>query len=302
MALSPPFSYNAVTDRLTQLRTTGERQPREVCTLGRWLFLEYNGFMDTSSAVFWLTAEQVLLATLDTKTWDFANKLLSMLRQKFPDSKRVDLLGGMLLEAQGQYQDATSVYQRVLQNDETNVVAQKRMVAIAKAQGRVTDAIAQMVQYVDVHSNDQDAWLELCDLYIAKSMLPQAAFAMEELLLLQPLNHIYHQKYAELHYSMQNYDIALKYFCRTLELCSDYLRALYGIKQCVAKLSALPNSPGMPSTDTLKQLEVLAVDRISAVYTKLAKDTSRVTTASNGTNSTSLTELVYDWLKQSALQ
>ncbi len=58
----------------------------------------------------------------------------------------------------------------------------------------------------------------------------QAGFCLEELILLQPQNHFYHLKYAEILYTNDNIPVALKQFCRVLELCEDNIRALCGIK------------------------------------------------------------------------
>lgn len=53
---------------------------------------------------------------------------------------------------------------------------------------------------------------------------------MEEVLMLQPQNHIFHLKYAEILYTQDNIQLALKQFCRVVELCGDHVRGLYGIK------------------------------------------------------------------------
>lgn len=53
---------------------------------------------------------------------------------------------------------------------------------------------------------------------------------MEEVLMLQPQNHIFHLKYAEILYTQDNIQLAMKQFCRVVELCRDHVRGLYGIK------------------------------------------------------------------------
>lgn len=53
---------------------------------------------------------------------------------------------------------------------------------------------------------------------------------MEEVLMLQPQNHIFHLKYAEILYTQDSIQLALKQFCRVVELCRDHVRGLYGIK------------------------------------------------------------------------
>ena len=45
--------------------------------------------------------------------------------------------------------------------------------------------------------SDYEAWLELSDLYLQEQDYGRAAFCLEELLLSNPHNHLYHQRYAE---------------------------------------------------------------------------------------------------------
>jgi hypothetical protein len=64
---------------------------------------------------------------------------------------------------------------------------------------------------------DQEAWLELCDLYVNEGEYGKAAFSLEEVILLNPHCHFYHQKYAEIRYTMGGYDnveLARSYFCQ----------------------------------------------------------------------------------------
>lgn len=50
--------------------------------------------------------------------------------------------------------------------------------------------------------SDQEAWNELCNLYLSESEFGKAAFCMEELLLHNPHSHLYHQRLAEIRYTM----------------------------------------------------------------------------------------------------
>lgn len=58
--------------------------------------------------------------------------------------------------------------------------------------------------------SDQEAWHELCNLYMAEGEFAKAAFCMEELLLHNPHSHLYHQRLAEIRYTM---------------VCQDYLQS-----------------------------------------------------------------------------
>ena len=48
---------------------------------------------------------------------------------------------------------------------------------------------------------DQEAWMELCDLYISQQEWNKASFCIEELMLHNPFNHLYMQRYAEIKYT-----------------------------------------------------------------------------------------------------
>lgn len=48
---------------------------------------------------------------------------------------------------------------------------------------------------------DQEAWMELSDLYISQQDWNKAAFCVEELMLHSPFNHLYLQRYAEIKYT-----------------------------------------------------------------------------------------------------
>lgn len=50
--------------------------------------------------------------------------------------------------------------------------------------------------------SDQEAWHELCTLYLAEGEFGKAAFCMEEVLLHNPHSHLIHQRLAEIRYTM----------------------------------------------------------------------------------------------------
>ena len=44
---------------------------------------------------------------------------------------------------------------------------------------------------------DHEAWLELCDAYLGEMDYAKAGFCLEELILMYPHNHVYHQRFAD---------------------------------------------------------------------------------------------------------
>lgn len=166
----------------------------------------------------------------------------------------------MRLEAEGKLDEAQAVYDTILQEDDTNMLASKRQIALLKARNKEYEMIKALTDYLDTYYDDQEAWLELCDIYVSRYMYDQAAYCCEELILLQPSNHIIYLKYAELLYTLNQYEMALKHFCKVLELCTDHVRALYGLELCAYKL--------LPSTevDHAPELHALSVERLLDVY------------------------------------
>lgn len=50
--------------------------------------------------------------------------------------------------------------------------------------------------------SDQEAWHELCFLYLAEAEYSKAIFCMEEVLLHNPHSHLIHQRLGEIRYTM----------------------------------------------------------------------------------------------------
>lgn len=73
----------------------------------------------------------------------------------------------------------------------------KRQIAMVKARGKVLDAINLLNDYLQIFCGDMEAWQELAELSISCSMLKQASFCYEELILIAPQNHHFHIRYAE---------------------------------------------------------------------------------------------------------
>lgn len=125
---------------------------------------------------------------------------------------------------------------------------------------REEDAISALVEFLEAFPTDAEAWCELADLYQSQGMTSQAIFSLEEALLITPNSWnvcvatftsihriclIYsgeqlHARLGELFYiSAIASDsklvlpgllaMSVRHFCRSIELCDDYLRGLYGL-------------------------------------------------------------------------
>lgn len=107
-----------------------------------------------------------------------------------------------------------------------------------KERGKYNEAIEALTKYLDTYYDDSEGWAELCNLYLSQHLYEQAAFCCEELVILQPANHIWYLKYAEILYTVNNFPLALKHYCKVLELCTDNVRALYGLQLVREKSSS----------------------------------------------------------------
>ncbi|KAF9900119.1 ER membrane complex subunit 2 [Linnemannia zychae] len=251
---------------LQDLRASAERKPDVVVSLGKPLV--ESGAVLKLDADAWLVYEQVAIAALDVGDDALAHKCIQALETKFPGSARVRRLHGMQLEAVGKLAEAGQIYKAILEEDETNVLASKRQVMLLRSMGLPSEAIAALVKYLDINYTDFEGWLQLADLYLEELLYGQAAYCMEEVLMLQPQNHIFHLKYAEILYTQDSIQLALKQFCRVVELCKDHVRGLYGIKLCASRLlkAAPSKDAAATSHEDLEAMDLLATERLIALY------------------------------------
>ena len=215
--------------KMRQWREEPIRNSEEVVELGECLILEHGNKLGDE---LWTIYEQVFLACLDCNKTQLATMCLKELNSQFPDSVRVKKLKAMRLESVERYDDASALYRRILEQEPANTVAMKRQVAIHKAQNKPVDAIKELTEYLKKFMSDQEAWLELVDLYIAQQDFKKARYSMEEVLLSNPHNHLFHQKYAEILYTIGDLDSmekSKKYFLQALKLDNNNMRALYGV-------------------------------------------------------------------------
>lgn len=170
-------------------------------------------------------------------------------------SARVRLLRGRLLEHEERWADARALYDELVAADETDMAARKRLVAVAKAAGDPGEATRLALAHVDTFAGDAEAWAELAALYAARGCLQQALFCLEECVLLRPLLHAYHLRYADTVAALGDARTAAKYYCRVLELCPGQVAALYGLRWCCERVlreqrpqqAAAPASPSAKS-------------------------------------------------------
>jgi len=177
--------------------------------------------------------EQVIMAALDLHDHELLKECLSQLETKFPGSTRVKRLKTMArLEMRERFDEAIKVYDDMIRADESNAILYKRKIAILIAQRKSFEAVKELTDYLKKFMNDHEAWMELADLYIQEQEYSKAAFCVEELVLLNPHNTLYHTRLGEIYYTMnssESLESARSYFAQAIKLNPSNLRALYGL-------------------------------------------------------------------------
>ncbi|GFO13921.1 ER membrane protein complex subunit 2 [Plakobranchus ocellatus] len=216
----------------------------------------------------WLVYEQVCTAALDCQRYDIAEICITSLDNKFPKSIRVRRLQGMFYEAREEFSEAEEEYKSILEKDETNMYARKRQVATLKARNKIGEAIQKLNEYLKSFMTDSEAWNELCDLYLSQHDYTNAAFCLEELLMSNPHNHLFHQKYAEIRYTQggnENMELARSYFAQAVKLNPNNVRALNGLFLSASTL-AVTSSKGARDKQLNLKYATWAAEQIQIKY------------------------------------
>jgi len=225
------LSYDESVKQLREWRNSNVRKSKEVVEIGEKVInkTSYSLFNDE----IWLICEQLCTAALDVCKFDVAEQCLSKLKQNFPNSIRVMKLEAMRLEAIGDLEQAGKIYDELIKREPTLAGPRKRKVALWKSKGDTKGAIRELCHYLTYFMVDHEAWYELAQLYLKTMNYSKAAYCYEELILINTFNHLYHQRYAEIRYTMggqENMQIAKKHFSQAVKLSSNTnMRALYGM-------------------------------------------------------------------------
>ncbi|KAL9653378.1 hypothetical protein ABK040_002014 [Willaertia magna] len=243
------------------------RRPDLVVKCGKKLLFDSHYKYEAKSILgdsVWNFYEYLLRNALDLNQIDLAQQCLIILQDKFGSGLRVQRLEGLVMEGTEAYEEALSIYDDIIESNPTDQISYKRKVAIYKALNDNIKAIQTLNQYLQIYQNDSDAYEELFDLYLILSEYKSALFCIEELILQNPKNYIYHLKCADVHYTLGDYKVARKYYSQSLNLKPENNnRALFGL---YLTCKSLPNN----TNDKLnKELSSLTQERIIKSYTKV---------------------------------
>ncbi|XP_054266809.1 ER membrane protein complex subunit 2-like [Macrosteles quadrilineatus] len=269
------MNWTDVRDKLRIWREENVRQSSDVIAMWDSVFQDKIHKLGDEQYVAY---EQVFVAALDCNRIDVANECLHALTAAFPDSLRIYKLQVMKLEAQERYEEALELLQNIIKKDKTNAAPRKRRVAILKACGKIPEAIKELTEYLKKFMVDQEAWQELCDLYLSEQEYGRAAFCMEELILHNPHSHLLHQRLAEIKYTQggfENMEIARSHYCMAIKLNPNNMRALYGLFLTSTNIAMSPKTTSVKKKEANK-LAAFAMKQITERYQEKCSEDDQV--------------------------
>ncbi|RDW93224.1 uncharacterized protein DSM5745_00546 [Aspergillus mulundensis] len=202
-------------------------------------------------------------------------------------------------EGQSGLEQCLRNYDDILSQTPVNLPILKRRVALLRSLSRYTDAISSLVQLLEATPTDAEAWCELAELYQSQGMGLQAIFSLEEALLIVPhawnvcplaadrqkrllTSDQVHARLGEVLYVYANslgndgvhkpLQSSIQHFCRSVELCNDYLRGFYGLALATSHTSVEGASKTTYGYDSLEQqsfkrLHALAMGKLAHILT-----------------------------------
>ncbi|KAL9092507.1 MAG: hypothetical protein Q9159_000854 [Coniocarpon cinnabarinum] len=253
----------------------------------------------------WAIHENLFYSCLRAGDDKSAFACLERLKARFgEDNERVMGLVGLYHEAMVPDKKGLDAmlksYEQAMEEKPTNMIIRKRHAALLKSMGHADGAISALVDFLEVNPVDAEAWMELCELYFSQALYSQAIYCLEEALIIMPNAWNIHARLGEIVYIstaastnesalMKGFARALKCFCRSVELCEDYLRGYYGMKLSTSKLlqTLQKTSPtsvvsrevtedefAPPPLPTVQRLNELATSRLAEIVRKASLKTS----------------------------
>ncbi|CAF3550984.1 unnamed protein product, partial [Rotaria sp. Silwood2] len=124
----------------------------------------------------WLILEQIFKSALHCSQQSIAVDCLEQLRKQFKStSHRLLVLQAMYHESMDEYNKAEEIYSTLLLDNETDAIIHKRKISLLKEQNKIHEAISELNSYLEIYQIDQEAWSELCDLYLSEHDYAKAA-------------------------------------------------------------------------------------------------------------------------------
>ncbi|KAF7546164.1 hypothetical protein G7Z17_g8637 [Cylindrodendrum hubeiense] len=246
-------------------------------------------FSAPETADLWTIYENLLLSCLRTGDDESAHHCLERLVLRFGDNnERLMAFKGLVKEAEASnHNELLAVlkeYEDILEDNQANIPIAKRRVALFRSMGKTPEAITALIGLLEFSPTDAEAWSELADLYLSQGLYSQAIHALEEVLVVTPNAWNMHARLGEVSLMAANVSTegfpqkhlaeSLKRFCRSIELCEDYLRGYYGLKKVTDKLLSEPvklkkqtegEGFSLPQKETIEKLNQAATKKLAEI-------------------------------------
>jgi len=258
MVAKAGHGFQSASDLLVFMRLHKVHQPEVVLIHGGDLLTKHQRKLGSE---LWTVMEQVFIAACIAGHTGWRDYCLKQLVRQWPNSLRVERLKGIYQESVEDYAEAKKIYTKILNDKPEDTVTRKRLIAMYKQRGKLNEAIEAINSYLETFSTDSEVWHELAELYIEAGSLSRAVYCFEELMLQNPRSMYHVLTYAELLYSVADYELSRKYYSLACYLDGDNLRALWGllaVNMCLAEKDK--------SNEKLLQLQSFGNDKLRAQY------------------------------------
>jgi len=178
--------------------------------------------------------EQICLAAIDINDLDLSDTCLSELRKTISkDSIRFRCLLARCLESSGNLIGAELLYDALLKENPSNLVALQRKYCLLRSQPKKEiEAMEALNKYLEQNMSDTSAWYEMAKFRMTLGDFKGAAYALEEVVLGCPLESSIHCELAEVYATIggiDNLSLARKHMAQSLELDFRNRRAQFGL-------------------------------------------------------------------------
>jgi tetratricopeptide (TPR) repeat protein len=246
---------------LRYIRAHELREPEKVIKHGQALLGEQvknskSGLRDEAARS--AALEQICLAAIDIDNHLLAERCLDELKQTstggvgggknkdgslVKDSDRYRRLLGRCLEAANDYEGALGLYEKMLKENPSNLIALQRKYCILRQQksSETTTVPMNVVldalnEYLGQQLSDVSGWYEMSQLRLSLADFKGAAYALEQVILGSPLDADIHRELGEVYATIGGLEYstyARKHMAQALELDPTNIRAQFGLV-CVA--------------------------------------------------------------------
>jgi len=250
--------FQSATDLLVFMRLHKVNQPEVILIHGGELLTKYQRKLGGDV---WTVMEQVFMAACTTGHSEWRDYCLKKLVQQWPNSLRVERLKGIYQESVEDLVEAKKIYTKILDDKPEDCITRKRLIAMYKQRGKLNEAIEAINVYLETFSTDSEVWHELAELYIEVGSLSRAVYCFEELMLQNPRSMYHVLTYAELLFSVGDYELSRKYYSLACYLDGENLRALWGLLAVNMSLAEKDKS-----NDKLEQLQSFGNEKLCKQY------------------------------------